>query len=97
MADAETKRQSQDQRRNHGPAGGDAVEHRKVYLLRPVELLLLVVVDGIGQLPMALGEVHIEHGLGHAAGGRDDEVEGPGNPLMHADVRKAGLLAEGRG
>jgi len=66
-------------------------------LLRLVQLLLLVVVDGVRQLSVALGEVDIENRLGNATWRGHHEVEGPRNPFVHADVGQSRLLAERRG
>lgn len=66
-------------------------------LLRPIELLLLVVVDGVRQLSVAFGEVHVEDRLRNATWRRNNKVEGPWNPFVHADVGESRLLAEGRG
>lgn len=66
-------------------------------LLGPVELLLLVIVDGVGHLPMAFREVHIEDGLGNATWRRDYKVEGSRHTLVHADIGEASLFAVGCG
>lgn len=60
-------------------------------------LLLVVVVDGVGELAMAFGEVHVEDRLGHATWRRDNKVEGPWHSFVHADVGESRLLAEGHG
>lgn len=62
-------------------------------LLWPIELLLLVVVDGVRHLAIALRKVDIEDGLSNTTWRRNNEVEGSRHTLMHADICQTCLLA----